>query len=198
MLQPEGHGGPWFETEPSEPWERFVWRSQRYVGDPVSLRPLTGEKASAAFKGQPDICGEEVVERMGEMGFENVEGSIWETMHTCEYEVQVNPQFETPAVVSAVLVNDVAESVEVTNTDEYGPGSSEVLRSFSNSDDLMSCVAQIDEFEEDSTLLITVDSSFHSEGTGETCRQAFSMYWVFKNLGIIKGNHDQVRPGVDD
>ena len=44
MLQPAGHVGIWFETEPSDPLDRLVWKSQQFVGQPLELEPL-GENA---------------------------------------------------------------------------------------------------------------------------------------------------------
>lgn len=194
MLQPEGHGGPWFETEPSEPWERFVWRSQRYVGDPVPLRPLTGEKASAAFVGQPDICGKEVVERMGEMGFENVEGFRGESMHLCAFEAKVLPTDSYPASLAVNLVRNVANSEPVPESDKYGPRSSNILRSFADDGDDLSCVAQEQHFSEGSSLLVSTELGTLSNDKNEACRRAYLMYWLLTNLGITKGKNDQVRP----
>ncbi|UBI07207.1 hypothetical protein LA329_02565 [Corynebacterium falsenii] len=65
MLQPQGHGGIWFETEPDDPWGKYVWRSQKFVGDPLEL-PVLGESAElgAGLKGLPDYCAQEVERRL--------------------------------------------------------------------------------------------------------------------------------------
>ena len=70
MLKPEGHKGVWFETEPENPWEHYVWESQKYVGDPLELPKLKGQRPNDPLEGLPDVCDEKVVERMKEVGFE--------------------------------------------------------------------------------------------------------------------------------
>lgn len=69
MLQPQGHEGIWFETEPDDPWGKYVWRSQKFVGDPLEL-PVLGESAEfgAGLKGLPDYCAPEVERRLESIG----------------------------------------------------------------------------------------------------------------------------------
>lgn len=70
MLKPEGHKGMWFETEPTDPWEHYVWASQKFVGDPIELPKLEGKAPDDPLAGLPDVCNEKVIERMKEVGFE--------------------------------------------------------------------------------------------------------------------------------
>ena len=74
MLQPQGHEGIWFETEPDDPWGKYVWRSQKFVGDPLEL-PVLGESAEfgAGLKGLPDYCAPEVERRLESIGLKAME-----------------------------------------------------------------------------------------------------------------------------
>lgn len=69
VLKPEGHEGMWFETEPSDPWEHYVWESQKFVGDPIELPRLEGKGDTQSFQGLPDICDKQVSTRLKELGF---------------------------------------------------------------------------------------------------------------------------------
>ncbi|WP_192816349.1 hypothetical protein [Corynebacterium jeikeium] len=71
VLKPEGHKGMWFETEPTDPWEHYVWASQKFVGDPIELPKLEGKGPDDPLAGLPDVCNEKVIERMEEVGFEH-------------------------------------------------------------------------------------------------------------------------------
>lgn len=71
MIQPEGHTGIWFETMPSDPLEKLVYESQRFVGDPVELEPLGDKALMPQWADMPDPCHPEVMRRMGKLGFED-------------------------------------------------------------------------------------------------------------------------------
>ncbi|MGP9723300.1 hypothetical protein ACT3SZ_04705 [Corynebacterium sp. AOP40-9SA-29] len=74
MIQPAGHTGLWFETEPTDPLEKLVYDSQRFVGQPVVLEPL-GERAGLPeWEDLPDPCHPEVIMRMGELKLVPLEG----------------------------------------------------------------------------------------------------------------------------
>jgi hypothetical protein len=70
MLQPEGHTGLWFETEPADPLEKLVYESQRFVGQPVALEPIGDRALLPQWEDMPDPCHPEVLRRMGELGVE--------------------------------------------------------------------------------------------------------------------------------
>ncbi|MGV0384018.1 hypothetical protein ACUY2T_04595 [Corynebacterium sp. 22_2729] len=90
MLKPEGHKGVWFETEPENPWEHYVWESQKYVGDPLELPKLKGQRPNDPLEGLPDVCDEKVVERMKEVGFElHVTGDVG-PMYSCHF-AEIDP-----------------------------------------------------------------------------------------------------------
>lgn len=86
MLKPDGYVGLWFETEPTDPWEHYVWLSQKYVGDPVHLGELGPGEAHDNFVGEPDICSDEVIARMKEIGFEGGPGPRAENIFACDFE----------------------------------------------------------------------------------------------------------------
>lgn len=68
MLQPAGHVGIWFETEPSDPLDRLVWKSQQFVGQPLELEPLGDAAWSSAGAELPDLCDSEVFARVETLG----------------------------------------------------------------------------------------------------------------------------------
>lgn len=70
MLQPAGHVGLWFETEPEDPLDHLVWVSQRYVGKPVPVKQLGEDAWSPAGAHLPDVCAPAIVQRMVDMGLE--------------------------------------------------------------------------------------------------------------------------------
>lgn len=60
MLQPAGHVGIWFETEPSDPLDRLVWKSQQFVGQPLELEPLGDAARTPESVDLPNVCVPEV------------------------------------------------------------------------------------------------------------------------------------------
>lgn len=72
MIQPEGHTGLWFETEPADPLERLVYESQRFIGQPVTLEPIGDRALLPEWEDMPDPCHPEVLRRMGELGLEDL------------------------------------------------------------------------------------------------------------------------------
>lgn len=74
MIQPAGHTGLWFETEPTDPLEKLVYDSQRFVGQPVVLEPIGERALLPQWEDLPDPCHPEVIKRMGELNLEPLEG----------------------------------------------------------------------------------------------------------------------------
>ncbi|MDN5683066.1 hypothetical protein [Corynebacterium glyciniphilum] len=68
MIQPTGHTGLWFETEPADPLEKLVYESQRFVGHPVALEPIGERALLPQWEDMPDPCHPEVIRRMEELG----------------------------------------------------------------------------------------------------------------------------------
>ncbi|WP_296214453.1 hypothetical protein [uncultured Corynebacterium sp.] len=90
VLKPEGHEGMWFETEPTDPWEHYVWESQKFVGDPIELPKLEGNSPNDPLAGLPDVCDEKVIERMKEVGFEHQSIDDDGLYYGCHF-VEINP-----------------------------------------------------------------------------------------------------------
>ena len=70
MLQPAGHVGIWFETEPSDPLDRLVWKSQQFVGQPLELEPLGDAARTPESVDLPNVCVPEVFDRLETLGME--------------------------------------------------------------------------------------------------------------------------------
>ena len=68
MLQPAGHLGIWFETEPRDPLDRLVWKSQEFVGQPLELEPLGDTARTPESADLPNVCAPEVFERLEVLG----------------------------------------------------------------------------------------------------------------------------------
>lgn len=68
MLQPAGHVGIWFETEPRDPLDRLVWKSQQFVGQPLELEPLGDAARAPESVDLPNVCVPEVFERLETLG----------------------------------------------------------------------------------------------------------------------------------
>ncbi|WP_287863300.1 hypothetical protein [Corynebacterium sp.] len=96
VLKPEGHKGMWFETEPEDPWEHYVWKSQRFVGDPIDLPKLKAKRPNDPLAGLPDVCDEKVIERMREVGFEFLESDNDGLYYGCHFEEKdpINGSFQ--------------------------------------------------------------------------------------------------------
>jgi hypothetical protein len=68
MLQPAGHVGIWFETEPRDPLDRLVWKSQQFVGQPLELEPLGDAARTPDSVDLPNVCAPEVFDRLETLG----------------------------------------------------------------------------------------------------------------------------------
>lgn len=75
MLQPAGHVGIWFETEPRDPLDRLVWKSQQFVGQPLELEPLGDAARTPDSVDLPNVCAPEVFERLETLGLVRGVGS---------------------------------------------------------------------------------------------------------------------------
>ncbi|WP_312589369.1 hypothetical protein [Corynebacterium dentalis] len=185
MLQPEGHEGLWFETEPADPWERYVWLSQKYVGDPVVLGQLEEGDAAAPFVGEPDICSDSVVERMGELGFEEEPGMNEEQIYSCDFSVRVVPESVFPANVSVDMFRFSDDWNAPKTNIKLGPFSEELMRTTSDTGDDLSCVALASVPKSDMKTLVSNDMGYRSDGFHDACRRAYLSYWIFKNIGLL-------------
>ncbi|KAB3523514.1 hypothetical protein GC425_00400 [Corynebacterium sp. zg254] len=75
--QKDTEGDIWFDAEPTDPLDKLVYRSQRFIGKPLTLRTLEGEDLTEVFKGKPDLCDPQFVKRLGEIGIKPTP-HLWE------------------------------------------------------------------------------------------------------------------------
>ncbi|WP_295645878.1 hypothetical protein [uncultured Corynebacterium sp.] len=68
--RPAGHEGLWFDSEPEDPWDKYVWKSQKYIGKGGEIPKLGPGTADKAFWGLPDLCSKKMQQRMKDVGFE--------------------------------------------------------------------------------------------------------------------------------
>ena len=71
--RPAGHEGLWFDSEPEDPWDKYVWKSQKYIGKGGEIPKLGPGTADKAFWGLPDLCSKKMQQRMKDVGFEFAE-----------------------------------------------------------------------------------------------------------------------------
>lgn len=82
--RPAGHEGLWFDSEPEDPWDKYVWKSQKYIGKGGEIPKLGPGTADKAFWGLPDLCSKKMQQRMKDVGFEFAEGAFKDPgMHGC-------------------------------------------------------------------------------------------------------------------
>ncbi|MBC2681490.1 hypothetical protein [Corynebacterium anserum] len=187
MLKPEGYEGIWFETEPTDPWERLVWLSQEFVGDPVFLGQLGPNDAADAFTGQPDICSDELVARMESMGLENRKGVNAPRLYSCDFELKLKENDFFNAFFSIEMIR-ISGRPNFDSIDyNFGPKTSNIVRRVPGAKVDLHCVA-VEEIEaSDSIILISSLLPGESKGFKEACRRSYNLYWTFKNLGILEG-----------
>lgn len=187
MLQPRGHEGLWFETEPADPWERYVWLSQKYVGDPVHLGQLAEGEVAEGFVGEPDICSDEVVARMGEIGFKKVQGMSEEKLFTCDFEISESDSHLFPALLTMDMFQAEPNWEPAKVSADFGPHSEEVLRRVSEEDNDLSCAALAKLGDSSHSLLIYSNLGFRSAGVKDACRRAYLSFWILNNIGVVEG-----------
>lgn len=190
MLKPEGYEGLWFETEPADPWEHYVWLSQKYVGDPVLLGQLEPGDAAEAFVGEPDICSDSVVQRMGELGFKNVEGIDDSSVRSCDFRVKPSAKDIFGAVLA---LNEFSTGVENhwSKLDlDFGPQSRNLLWRSRDSETDLACVALGRVDGSTKGFAVTNNMSTQSEGFEDACRRSYLTFWIFRNIGLLEGTND--------
>lgn len=70
MIQPAGHTGLWFETRPLDPMDYLVYKSQRFVGQPVILEPLGERAMMPQWEDMPEPCHPELDNRIAQIGLD--------------------------------------------------------------------------------------------------------------------------------
>ena len=192
MLKPDGYVGLWFETEPTDPWEHYVWLSQKYVGDPVHLGELGPGEAHDNFVGEPDICSDEVIARMKEIGFEGGPGIDQPGLRSCEFKYRTEQEQVFPGHFSINQpVDDGENNLGEPVVRDFGPGSDRVLYQLDDvsPDDLdFVSIGTINSFE--SRVILTTDESFYSRGREDALKRVYLAYCLIRNLGILEGFND--------
>ena len=187
MVQPKGHEGLWFETEPADPWERYVWLSQKYVGDPVVLGQLEEGEAAPPFVGEPDICSDSVVERMGELGFSRMDGVDSSSIKTCRF---VSGQSSFTPEVGFI---DIAQRTDFDLIpfkpleQQIGANAEYVLREVPSFPTGLQCLAVFTPIGGSKELVVNVEISGRDESLPDYCRNTFVAYSLLNNIGIVQG-----------
>lgn len=194
MLKPDGYVGLWFETEPTDPWEHYVWLSQKYVGDPVHLGELGPGEAHDNFVGEPDICSDEVIARMKEIGFEGGPGIDEPRLRSCDFEYRTEPDQIFPGHFSINQpVDDGENNMGAPVVHDFGPGADRVLYDLDpQSEDDLSYVSIGRISGSNHRVMIATDETFGEEKSKEPLERAYFGYWIAINLGILEGNNDQI------
>lgn len=68
--RPAGHEGLWFDSEPKDPWDKYVWKSQKFIGKGGDIPKLGPGTADKTFWGLPDLCSKQMQKKMKAVGFE--------------------------------------------------------------------------------------------------------------------------------
>jgi hypothetical protein len=177
MIQPEGHTGLWFETEPSDPLEKLVYESQRFVGQPVALEPIGERALLPQWEDMPDPCHPEVLRRMEDLGVEVVDSSaVGAGVVTCGMMTTVNKVgvsfgFELALVEDPGIYSGGPDAELGRN-----PGVRRIMTGGDQTD--MGCVVIIDDFNGGNALVSTssLSSAF------EKCDHSERSLQIGKNL----------------
>ncbi len=187
MLQPEGHEGLWFETEPAGPWERYVWLSQKYVGDPVVLGQLEEGDAAAPFVGEPDICSDSVVERMGELGFSRIEGVDSTSIKTCRFVTGQSSYTSEVGFIDVAQRTDF-EAIPFSPLEQkVGANAESVLREVPSFPSGLQCLGVFIPIGGSKELVLNAEISGRDESLPDYCRNTLIAYSVLNNIGIVQG-----------
>ncbi|OFT91728.1 hypothetical protein HMPREF3098_00320 [Corynebacterium sp. HMSC28B08] len=94
--RPAGHEGLWFDSEPADPWDRYVWKSQKYIGKGGDIPKLGPGTADKAFWGLPDLCSRQMQLRMKDVGFEFAEvGANDSGLRDCYWSLSLTGPLES-------------------------------------------------------------------------------------------------------
>ena len=181
MLKPEGHKGMWFETEPTDPWEHYVWASQKFVGDPIELPKLEGKAPDDPLAGLPDVCNEKVIERMEEVGFERRKGMSFSGFSRCGFsDIDFRGYSVGPTFISLTYDTNIDERTRKVQERELNPEDDPLLIEWLDSNEV-DCRYGVEEDE-----MIVGYTTFHSIDDsygGEYQCHAVKLVWqLFYNL----------------
>ncbi|WP_141741111.1 hypothetical protein [Corynebacterium sp. HMSC08A12] len=183
MLKPEGHKGMWFETEPTDPWEHYVWASQKFVGDPIELPKLEGKGNKQGFHGLPDICDSRVSVRLKEIGFEQEMSIDSPLNYTCNFfELEpVNGSF-SEALFQVSLDSD-RQSNDYRKDVHYDPQREDVVPVGDGGGNSSECA--ISKNVDGSRLAIESLSGASGSSIQETCLYSEYFFQIYDNIASI-------------
>ena len=181
--RPAGHQGIWFETEPSDKWERYVWKSQKYVGDPIVLPPLREREVPDNYVGKPDICSDEVRERMKDIGFEGERRLKDGKLYKCTFERPFEPSFsESSRTQSMLLFPETLDYLPAADYESRYVGGKQGIVSASEEIKVLNCGGRRDL---DGSATVIVESAFkHQEDRNEHCRIVELFNQITLNVGV--------------
>lgn len=180
VLKPEGHKGMWFETEPTDPWEHYVWASQKFVGDPIELPKLEGKGKKQSFHGLPDICDSRVSARLKEIGFDQ-ENSIDSPLnYTCNFfEVDPVKGYFSEALFQ-VSLDSYGQSNDYRKGVHYVPQRDDVVPIGDGEGNSSECA--ISKNVNNSRLAIETLSGASGSSTQETCLYSEYFFQIYDNI----------------
>lgn len=184
MLQPRGHEGLWFETEPADPWERYVWLSQKYVGDPVHLGQLAEGEVSEGFVGEPDICSEEVIARMGEIGFRNTEGVKTDSMLTCSFSTDFVGVGSQSGFVDLLMFAGENRKVLIPHEIELMDQEKRTAYELSGVEGEFQCAGRLSADTDRVQRLVSGASASAKQDFDQYCYKSLLGLEIFKNIGL--------------
>lgn len=182
--RPEGHQGPWYDSEPKDPWEHFVWRSQSYVGNRISLGLLTSSDTEPEFVGEPNYCDKAAIDRLAELQLEHRPGTESKVFPGCSYWTNFDERtYFGDGILISIIPGDVVNDFEKVELDLGGK--SELLRVITGDKSGTGCgVAFLSATRRNTITLETVPLNTRSN-FGESCRRSYLAYWALKNISIL-------------
>ncbi|AEI09321.1 putative secreted protein [Corynebacterium resistens DSM 45100] len=183
--RPAGHEGLWFDSEPKDPWDKYVWKSQKFIGKGGDIPKLGPGTADKTFWGLPDLCSKQMQKKMKVVGFEFVKmGANDDELRFCLYrELSVVPgrlnlrnglvSFEKEKPVRGVAKGNGVEwpfqSFDQVEKPELLPD--------------VQCSAQR-KFSRDAYLLLSVADGELGLSKKESCELSIRFTQVIKNTGL--------------
>lgn len=182
--RPEGHQGPWYDSEPKDPWEHFVWRSQSYVGNRISLGLLTSSDTEPEFVGEPNYCDKAAIDRLAELQLEYDPEAQPGVFPGCAYWSRFDERTELgDGVVITILPGNRATEYERVDID-LGEGD-EFLYIVSGDRQGNGCGMVAKSRTQKNTLTVDTVPLTPTSNFGESCRRSYLSFWALRNMGIV-------------
>lgn len=180
VLKPEGHKGMWFETEPTDPWEHYVWASQKFVGDPIELPKLEGKGNKQSFHGLPDICDSRVSARLKEIGFDQEISIDSPLSYTCNFFELEPVKGSFSEALFQVSLDSYGQSNDYRKEVHYDPQRDDVVPVGDGEGNSSECA--ISKNVNNSRLAIETLSGVSGSSTQETCLYSEYFFQIYDNI----------------